>query len=323
MFAILYNVPKIYGLADEVCYGDLGCFTNDPPYDNSPQLPQDPETVNTGFWLYTWDNRDVPQIIDRMDADSLLNSNFDRLKDTKFLIHGWVNSGETEWVVKVREAFLNSTEDLNIIAVDWFGGAFAAYPQAVSNTQLVGAEVDAFIRFLDDLLGEYLPSKVHLIGHSLGAQCSGHAGERSPDIGRITGLDPAKNSFEDEDPLVRLDPTDAVFVDVLHTDTAGSGIKMPCADADFYPNGGEMQPGCESDSCDNGNHGRAYEFFAESINSECKFSAYPCELDQWVTCPSCCNTCEPVCSRMGYHALSEEKGIFYLETNAEFPFCQG
>jgi pancreatic triacylglycerol lipase len=32
------------------------------------------------------------------------------------------------------------------------------------------------------------------------------------------GLDPAGPYFEDTDPKVRLDPTDALFVDVIHTD---------------------------------------------------------------------------------------------------------
>ena len=34
----------------------------------------------------------------------------------------------------------------------------------------------------------------------------------------ISGLDPAGPLFENKDPKVRLDPTDAKFVDVIHTD---------------------------------------------------------------------------------------------------------
>ncbi len=34
------------------------------------------------------------------------------------------------------------------------------------------------------------------------------------------GLDPAGPYFENTDPKVRLDPTDALFVDVIHTDGA-------------------------------------------------------------------------------------------------------
>ena len=63
----------------------------------------------------------------------------------------------------------------------------------------------------------------HIIGHSLGAQIAGYAGERiqkltNRKIGRISGLDPASPLFEDMPTFVRLDPSDAIFVDVIHSD---------------------------------------------------------------------------------------------------------
>lgn len=65
----------------------------------------------------------------------------------------------------------------------------------------------------------------------------------------FTGLDAAGPYFENTDPVVRLDPTDADFIDVIHTDTQpfyllGFGIEMPIGHVDFYPNGGIQQPGC-------------------------------------------------------------------------------
>ncbi|XP_070537992.1 pancreatic lipase-related protein 2-like isoform X2 [Ptychodera flava] len=309
--------------ADEVCYGDLGCFTNVYPYDNSMFLPQDPATVNTRFGLYTKLNRDQLQVIDRNDPQSLHDSNFDKNKDTKFLTHGWTGSWNNQWVIDMKNEFLDSAEDLNVIAVDWEGGASAIYGRSVSNTQIVGAEIDALVKFLNAQYGEYHHDRVHLIGHSLGAHCSGHAGERMPTIGRITGLDPAGPSFEDRPIEVRLDPSDAKFVDVLHTDCntgpAGLGIRMESGHADFYPNGGEDQPGCQDgpggDSCD---HSRAYQFYIESINSSCKFTSNgPCTVWDWANC----NSCSPLCNYMGYHAQASTPGTFYLETNAAPPFC--
>jgi len=46
-------------------------------------------------------------------------------------------------------------------------------------------------------------------------------------------------------PESRLDPTDAEFVDVIHTCGGTLGYKGALGHADFYPNGGSaIQPGC-------------------------------------------------------------------------------
>lgn len=63
----------------------------------------------------------------------------------------------------------------------------------------------------------------HLIGHSLGSHISGYAGEHLKSsgygkLGRISGLDPAEPLFQSMPEFVRLDPSDAEFVDVIHTD---------------------------------------------------------------------------------------------------------
>ncbi|GFU66684.1 pancreatic lipase-related protein 3 [Trichonephila clavipes] len=58
---------------------------------------------------------------------------------------------------------------------------------------------------------------IHLIGHSLGAHIAGYAGERLPNLGRITGLDPAGPYFRNVANNVKLDTADATFVDVIHS----------------------------------------------------------------------------------------------------------
>lgn len=61
------------------------------------------------------------------------------------------------------------------------------------------------------------PTKIHLMGHSLGAQISSYFAKTFPGIYRITAFDPAQPGFEGCSKEVRLDKSDASFVDVLHT----------------------------------------------------------------------------------------------------------
>ncbi|XP_033124932.1 pancreatic triacylglycerol lipase-like, partial [Anneissia japonica] len=108
-------------------------------------------------------------------------------------------------------------EDLNVFVVDWGRGAKDIYTKSVQNARVVGRELGMFVQFLmKETIALY--NMMHFIGHSLGAHISGFAGETTPGIGRITGLDPAGPEFRNTDPACRLDPTDALFVDNIHTD---------------------------------------------------------------------------------------------------------
>ncbi|CAL4100279.1 unnamed protein product, partial [Meganyctiphanes norvegica] len=170
---------------------------------------------------------------------------------TKIIIHGFLDSYAATWMVDMVRAF-HEYGDINVITVDWSGGSRALYTQATANTRLVGLEVAHLVNWLHRIYSVN-PAKVHIIGHSLGAHTSGYAGERIPGLGRITGLDPAEPYFQYMDPVVRLDPSDASFVDVIHSDSdsifssvlaLGYGMEQPAGHIDFYPNDGRSQPGC-------------------------------------------------------------------------------
>ncbi|KAL3869622.1 hypothetical protein ACJMK2_042287 [Sinanodonta woodiana] len=177
--------------------------------------------------------------------------------------------------------------------------------------------------------GIYFP-RMHLIGHSLGAHVAGYTRDNKKRAGRITGLDPAGPLFEGTDPKVRLDPTDADFVDVIHTDKTGFGIKQSTGHVDFYPNGGENQPGCKASVAEyfkklikgeineiaksiNCSHMRATALFTESINTRCWFLSFPSENAV---------TCDTVCSVMGYDSpAGSPSGNLFLHTESSSPYC--
>ena len=71
--------------------------------------------------------------------------------------------------------------------MDWEKGADDnSYSQSAANTRVVGAMTGELIKALHNT--EQAPyNSMHLIGHSLGAQSVGYAGERVSGIGRITG----------------------------------------------------------------------------------------------------------------------------------------
>uniref|UniRef100_H0ZL93 Lipase domain-containing protein n=1 Tax=Taeniopygia guttata TaxID=59729 RepID=H0ZL93_TAEGU len=141
------------------------------------------------------------------------------------------------------------SEDVNCILTDWRDGSSGLYTDAVNNVRIVGAELEYLVNFLEKEYG-YSPANIHFIGHSLGAHVAGEAGRRKPGIGRITGLDPAGPLFQYTPTMVRLDPSDAKFVDIIHTHAGhlffdfAPGMLQTCGHLDFYPNGGKRMPGC-------------------------------------------------------------------------------
>lgn len=55
------------------------------------------------------------------------------------------------------------------------------------------------------------------MGHSLGAHISSYVAKSIHGVSRLTAFDPAQPGFEGCPKEVRLDKTDAKFVDVIHT----------------------------------------------------------------------------------------------------------
>ncbi|XP_006262768.2 pancreatic lipase-related protein 2 [Alligator mississippiensis] len=237
----------------DVCYQRLGCFPNKPPWTGTLQRPltgspSSPERVKTTFLLYTRANPNRCQEISAIKPSTIKASNFRTNRTTRFLIHGYSTRNDIIWQIDMCKLMFQ-VEDVNCIVVDWRGGSDVIYTDAVSNIRIVGAE----LKYLMDLLERdygYTPANIHIIGHSLGAHAAGEAGRRKRGIARITGLDPAGPYFHSTPPEVRLDPSDAEFVDVIHSNAGrlffdfAVGINQPSGHLDFYPNGGKTMPGC-------------------------------------------------------------------------------
>ncbi|XP_046613872.1 pancreatic triacylglycerol lipase-like [Neodiprion virginianus] len=281
---------------------------------------------------------------------------------TVLIVHGFLSHGNEMWIKTMEDAFL-LWGDVNVIVVDWSaGGNSWNYYKAVVNTRIVG---DKITRFLGQIVnttlasGNIHPSQwgpLHLVGHSLGAHICGfvchnfNPVQKNWLIQRVTGLDPAQPCFTTKDPAMKLDRTDAPFVDIIHTNGRllshlGLGLPTPIGHVDFYPNGGMKQPGCDSmmgssffnflpisnskiqeTIC---SHGRSYAYLIESlfsaVTNNCTFWAHPWDMTYRGALKVLRQTCGPNnCTEMGIRAEDySQRGIFYVATAEHPPFCVG
>ncbi|GFS54621.1 inactive pancreatic lipase-related protein 1 [Nephila pilipes] len=291
------------------------------------------------YLLFTPENpKNVQYIEPTQEFDQApFNPNY----ETKVMIHGYETRLKPGNIFeKIKDEML-ATGRYNVIIVNWILYAIPPYPLGIANTLLVGNKVSEMIQFIMNRTG--IPaSRFHLIGHSLGAHLVGIVGKRIPNIGRITGLDPAGPLYEIPQRFNRLYYTDAEYVDVIHTSNhltgKGLGLYQSIGWRDFYPNGGNYQPHCQRGGnfirpdgtnlkletfldlalC---NHEISLQYFLYSIQN-CTFLSTECEsysdLEK-------CTAESKSTDRMGYYSMKSPnlppKSDFYLNTTATAPYC--
>ncbi|XP_076440990.1 inactive pancreatic lipase-related protein 1-like [Babylonia areolata] len=300
--------------------------------------------VGVTLTLYTRSGPPGGEALDFREVKKVGVTHFDPASHTKVIVHGYMDNGSEDWIVRMREEFLRM-DNFNVIVVAWGPGARALYPKSVANTRVIGAVT---AHFLTSLKEEYnvSMSRVHLLGHSLGAHVAGYVGSSVGGIARISGMDPAGPLFESTDAAVRIDPSDADFVDCIHTDglplkDLGFGTMSAWCDADFYPNGGKLQPGCpkaashlvsdvfswrvlDAEDAVSCSHSRSHDLYINSIQ-RCSFPSTPCDTYQRFQAGQCQTCATPGdCVSMGYHAADSKplpRGKYFLSTAGSAPYC--
>lgn len=171
----------------------------------------------------------------------------DSTKDTKILLNGWTQTAHDEVILGLVNAYL-SRYDCNVITVEYVNISNTQYSQAYCNAQK-GAKMmtDFFCKVHNE--GYFDLGKVHMVGFSLGAQIIGLIGQGvqqkcNQKVDRLTGLDPAGPIYQNQDISMRLDKSDAKFVDVIHSNMGMFGYYGSMGHVDFFPNCGTSQPGC-------------------------------------------------------------------------------
>ncbi|KAJ3589494.1 hypothetical protein NHX12_010339 [Muraenolepis orangiensis] len=224
-------------------------------------------------------------------------------RPTTFIIHGFQPTGShPKWLDHMVEQVLER-ENRNVVLVDWNCGATNInYMRAVQNSRTTAANLTAFIRSMEE-----------------------------------HGLDPAGPLFRGKPPEDRLDPTDAQFVDVIHTDWDGLGLQQPLGHIDFYPNGGADQLGCPKTILSGSNyfkcdHKRSVLLFMESLNKTCPIRVFPCDTyDDFLDfrCTDCSHFGPQGCPVFGYDVVAWKDSLlrlgqskYFFNTNDKDPFCK-
>uniref|UniRef100_A0A8C2I878 Lipase, member Ia n=1 Tax=Cyprinus carpio TaxID=7962 RepID=A0A8C2I878_CYPCA len=292
-------------------------------------------SLNVRLLLYTRVNASCAQLLSHREPFS--NPRFNLSLPSTFLIHGYRPTGSPPvWLTEFVKLLLQS-RGMNVIVVDWNRGATNInYWKVVDNTRKVAANLTDLIQKME-VNGANL-SSIHLIGVSLGAHISGFTGANfNGRIGRITALDPAGPEFNGQPPSKRLDPSDAQFVEALHTDMDALGYRDLLGHIDYYANGGADQPGCPRTifsgsqyfKCD---HQRSVLLYMSSLNGSCPITAYPCDsytLFQDGECMDCGRFAPDGCPDFGYDAVRWRDTLLqrgqtrtYFQTNKASPFCK-
>lgn len=279
------------------------------------------------FFCY---NRRTNQFLQTFVNDPNLADKLDVTKPLYLVIHGWLSSVNQNWAKKFRQDMAKFL-DVNACAVSWERLAnFEYIITAIQHVSLVGDYVTEFISqafnfgiALDDIT---------LVGHSLGAQISGHVGKNINErlgekLGVIFGLDPANPHFCL--PTVaninkRLDATDAKFVQIIHSSDNAFGCAIDQGHQDFRPDGGNIfQTGCKVPLfgqtigfdpliC---NHYQAVLYFQYSMNPANVFIGRQCASYLGFLL----FRCNKVTDVIGPYT-KKQTGRFYLRTSAKTPF---
>ncbi|XP_029038589.2 pancreatic triacylglycerol lipase-like [Osmia bicornis bicornis] len=237
-------------------------------------------------------------------------------------IHGHSENVDGYSTLSVVDGLLNYT-NVNTLALDYRKIAGLPYPFSVAKIAALGKVV---AKVIDQIVEAGVDrKKIHIIGHSLGAQLAGYIGRNViASLPRITGLDPAGPLYYAINP--HLSASDADFVDIIHTDAGFFGLALATGTVDFFPNrGSRPQPGCTVSGLLKGqdelcSHHRSYLYYVESMKNRHAFVAEKCSnILKFATAQ--CNSNEKVI--MGYDTPTSANGKFYLITNSTEPYGLG
>jgi len=253
----------------------------------------DPSTMTILLW--TKGNKHADRF-KKVSLEALNKTHFNSSHPVKILFHGFSDKASTRWTRAVSNAYMRSG-DYNVFSVDWESLAQSPwYTTAAKNAVFPAHLATDLIALLTSQEVGVAWKDIHLIGASLGAHAAAVAGYLTEGkCGRLTGLDPSGPLHHSVHPWLRVDPTDAQYVEVIHSAGKWVGDEDVSGHADFFPNLGRApQPGCAGrESLDlTCSHFVSWHMFAKSIDAgldgDDRFLSLRCRSEKDFTSGKCC-----------------------------------
>ncbi|XP_037048595.1 phospholipase A1-like, partial [Bradysia coprophila] len=222
-----------------------------------------PKADDLNFEYLTYDSDNVT--IALSDTEYLFNHPKFRMNwNVVLFVTGWNVNASNETVTAMYDGY-RCRGGYNFLVLDTSKFLDSMYAWSEFSAEPIGEIVGDAIKNLT----RFVPyERIHLIGEGIGAHIAGTAGRyytkmTGNALPRITGLDPSRPCFSEDDRPNGLQRGDALFVDIIHSNVAMMWRLDPIGDADFYPNGPSIiQHGCWSTSC---TRNQAYQFYVKTI----------------------------------------------------------
>lgn len=210
-----------------------------------------------------------------------------------------------------------------------------SYPRMSQSLIEIASQIAKLIRLLQREKG-VKARDIYLIGHSAGCHVCGLTGKlmgNKERLGAIVALDPAGLVQLELPPKYRLAPTDALYVESIHTQIRFLGNpNFDLSHASIFANWGLGQPHCPNATgtefdfvCD---HFAALYYYAESIRRPKSFGLLQlpdqgkCLRNYNCSCPNGGRKC-PADNYMSSDPVIPKRGVFYLSTRSQHPFGWG
>ncbi|XP_052749307.1 phospholipase A1 2-like isoform X1 [Galleria mellonella] len=164
-----------------------------------------------------------------LSASKHLTKLLGNAKQIIVLIHGFLESSDGVMVQGLAPMLLKQ-KGLLVLALDGRKVINLEYFRSSTYARFMGEKLGIFLG--DIIKAGQDPSKITLIGHSLGAHIAGITGQKvyqttKKKVARIAALDPAGPCFGNASSVNRLNKEDAEYVDVIHTNAGILGLIEP------------------------------------------------------------------------------------------------